>query len=439
MAKRLYQPINTLYSDISESTRNLNKDNIYNEIDMLKLAFSELNTFNSNAKLKLIQFDEVSKAFNFRSYLENSQGKKDFIQDHPYLFDKDGNCFCEMLILKSDFSHMVMSVDEKMLFHLNLQEVLRMYLQSSMKGVLTKIEDDNLVLLYRGNERENFEQIRKILTDTVIKLTNGNAYFSVSQPIYNANEILIQYPICRELVTTSYFFSWKNEIITADEIENSNDVDDIHNMLLDINASFIRCIVSENKSCIDTIFKKLETEVGKIKNSSTAKDVFNRILVELDHEFHFSSFIETNLLQALYENKTLLDMMNFIKKLLLQVSQQYGSNDAKENNYCELAKKYLDDNYMNDMNITDTADYLNISYSYLSKIFRARTGSTLTDYLNNVRIEKSKEYLANTFLTLGEISEKLGYNNVQSYQRFFKKYVNITPGDYRKLHSSKKS
>lgn len=91
---------------------------------------------------------------------------------------------------------------------------------------------------------------------------------------------------------------------------------------------------------------------------------------------------------------------------------------------------------MKDMNITDTADFLNISYSYLSKIFRARTGVTLTDYLNNVRIEKSKEYLANTFMTLTEISEKVGYNNVQSYQRFFKKYINITPGDYRKLHQS---
>jgi YesN/AraC family two-component response regulator len=62
---------------------------------------------------------------------------------------------------------------------------------------------------------------------------------------------------------------------------------------------------------------------------------------------------------------------------------------------------------------------------------------TLTDYLNNNRIEKSKDYLANTFLTLCEISEKVGYNNVQSYQRFFKKYINITPGDYRKLHTTK--
>jgi AraC-like DNA-binding protein len=438
MAKRLYQPINTLYSDISENTRNLNKSNIYDEIDMLKLAFSELSTFNANAKLKLVQFDEINKAFNFRSFLENPRDKKDFLRDHPYLFDEEGNCYCEMLILKFDIADMLMSLEEETLFLLNLQEVLRTYLQSSMKGVLTRAEDDNLILLYRSNERENLEQTRKILTNTIIKLTHENAYFGLSQPIQNVGEIITQYQICCDLIKASYFFDWKNKVITAEMIENPKNMNDIYNMLININASFIRCIVSQDESGMAELFKKLEVELRKIKNFSQVKDIYNRILVELDHEFHFSSFIETNLLQALNDNKTLVAMMNFIKNLLMQVSQQYGNNDAKENNYCELAMEYLDKHYMNDMNITDTADHLNISYSYLSKVFRARTGMTLTDYLNTTRIEKSKDYLTNTFLNLSEISKEVGYNNVQSYQRFFKKYVNITPGDYRKLHENKK-
>lgn len=91
---------------------------------------------------------------------------------------------------------------------------------------------------------------------------------------------------------------------------------------------------------------------------------------------------------------------------------------------------------MRDLNITDVADHLSISYSYLSKIFRIRTDYTLSDYLNNYRIEKSKIYLKESRLTLNEIAEKVGYNNVQSYQRFFKKHVSITPGKYRKLHNS---
>jgi YesN/AraC family two-component response regulator len=291
--------------------------------------------------------------------------------------------------------------------------------------------------LYQEKEDESLAQTRKILTDTVRNATNENAYFAISQPINMIDEVIPAYHVCRDLITNSYFFDWKNELITQDHIQVSNDTEIMNNKLLYFNASFIRCIVSQNESEIAILFDELEAVLLKIKNASQVKDFYNRFMVELDHEFHFSKLMETGILQASYENKTLVQMMHFSKMLLKKVSNQYGNNDAKENNYCELAKTYLEENHMKDMNITDTADHLDISYSYLSKIFRARTGVTLTDYLNHVRIEKSKEYLSNTFLTLTEISEKVGYNNVQSYQRFFKKYVNITPGDYRKLQQGK--
>lgn len=437
MAKRLYHPIDTLYSDIAENTKGLSQENVSNEIDMLKHVFSEMNAFNSNAKLKLMQFDEISKTIRFRNFLENAQRQQDFLQDHPYLFGESGDCLCEILLLKLDVPNMGMSTDDEVLFRLNLEEVLRTYLQSSLKGVLTKIEEDNMVLLYSGSEEEDLKQTRMVLTDTVFKLTEQNAFFAISQTVKNIEEVIPQYHCCLELIKNAYFFNWKNQIITADKVTKGRDIDDIYRMLLNINTAFIRSIVSQNPNEIENLVGQLESELRKINNSSQVKDVCSRIVVDLDNEFHFAKYTEANLLQALNDNKTLPGMIAFISNLLRQVNSQYGNNNAKEHNYCEAAKKYMDENYMRDMNITDVADYLNISYSYLSKIFRAKVELTLTDYFNNIRIEKSKEYLANTSLTLCEICEKIGYNNVQSYQRFFKKYVNITPGDYRKLHDNK--
>lgn len=435
MAKRLYQPINALYTEITDNSNNFQNENVYDEINMLKQVFLEMNTFNSNAKLHLKQFDEISKTFRFRNYLEHYQCQKDFLQDHPFLFDENGDGLCEMLLIKIDVSNKGMSIDEEMLFSLNLQEVLRTYLQSSMKGILTKIKEDNLVLLYIGNERESLMQTRKVITDTVIKLTDQNAYFAISRPIGEIDEIIPQYHICLDLIFNTYFFNLKNEIITDERFVKYKESDDIYNTLLNMNTAFIRSIVSQNEMEVDNLFEQLRSQLSSLQNASQVKEICTRILVNLDHELHFSKLLEINLIQALNDIKTLVDLMEFIKKMLESVSNQYKNSDAKENNYCELAKKYLDENYMIDMNITDVADHLDISYSYLSRIFRTRTGITLTDYLNSVRINKSKEYLNNTFLTLSEISEKVGYNNVQSYQRFFKKYMNLTPGDFRKLYT----
>jgi AraC-like DNA-binding protein len=435
MAKRLYHPINTLYSDIADNTINLHKENVSDEIDMLKHVFSEMNAFNSNAILTLKQFDEMSKSFHFRSFLEHCQCRSDFIKDHPYLFDSEGYGLCEMLIIKLDITDMNLSVEDEMLFRLNLQEVLRTYLQSSMKGILTKIENDNFALLYLGDEKESIIQTRKVLTDTVVKLTNNNAYFAISQPVLNVEDIIPQFHICLDLIEAAYFFCWKNDVVTCERLKEVRESEDIYNLMLKVNTSLIRSIVSQNETEIDNILLQLGDELKKIQNATQVKDICNRIVLELDHEFHFNKVIDINLLQSLNDSKTLTDMLNFIRDLLKQVSKQYGNNDVRENNYCELAKKYLEENYMRDMNIIDVADHLDISYSYLSKIFRIKTGVTLTDFLNNTRIEKSKILLATTFLTLNDIAEKVGYNNVQSYQRFFKKYLNITPGDYRRLHN----
>ena len=437
MAKRLYQPINMLYSDFSNGTKLLQKEDIHDEIELLKHIFSEMNTFNSNAKLKLKQFDEITRAFRFRNFLERNQSLKDFMKDHPYLFDGNGNGLCEMLVLKLDMTAREMPTEEEMLFRLNLQEVLRTYLQSSLKGILTKNSHDHLVLLYRIHEGQDAEQIRRVLTDTTIKLTNEGAYFALSKPIRKAEEILSQYQILLQLIETAYFLGWNYEIITEERIEKSENSDEKYDTILNIKASFISAVVSQDRTEADKLFEKLENELRPLSEASRIKDICGRIMVDLDHEFHFSKSLGDNLLKALNENETLPHMLVFMKNILEQVCSQYGRNDAKENHYCELAKKYLDENYMRDMNITDVADHLDISYSYLSKIFRTKTGTTLTDYLNNARIEKSKEYLANTFLNIAQISEKVGYNNAQSYQRFFKKYMNITPGDYRKLHTNR--
>jgi AraC-like DNA-binding protein/uncharacterized protein YbcI len=435
MAKKLYHPINALYSDIADNAANLQEENTHDEIDMLKHVFAEMNAFNSNAKQNLKQFDEISKIFRFRNFLEHYQCKADFLSDHPYLFDSNEYSQCELLLIKFDITHMNFTKEEEMVFRLNLQEVLLTYLQSSMKGILTKTENDVLVLLYHGNERESISQTRTVLSDTVIKLSENSAYFAVSQPIVSVEDILSQYSSCLELVDASYFFSWKNELITSDRIAEAQENDDLNHMLLRVNTSLIRSIVSQKEHEIEAIFQILEHDLRQIHNAVQARDICNQIVIELDHEFHFNKALSINFLQSLNENKILTDLLSYMCRLLTQLSRQFGKNDARENNYCELAKKYLDENYMRDMNIIDVADQLDISYSYLSKIFRIKTGVTLTDYLNKVRIENSKEYLEKTFLTLNEIAEKVGYNNVQSYQRFFKKYMNITPGDYRRLHN----
>jgi len=64
-------------------------------------------------------------------------------------------------------------------------------------------------------------------------------------------------------------------------------------------------------------------------------------------------------------------------------------------------------------------------------MFKKETGQTFINYLNNYKIEKSKNLLENTNMTLLDISLEVGFNNQSYYSTIFKKYTNMTPLEYR--------
>ncbi len=96
------------------------------------------------------------------------------------------------------------------------------------------------------------------------------------------------------------------------------------------------------------------------------------------------------------------------------------------------AISYLRENLGGRLSLEDLAQHVGLSRSYLSTIFKSELGLTFTDYLNRMRVEKSRELLLNPALTLADIASLVGYSD-QSY--FTKKFVQLTgqsPGQYRK-------
>jgi AraC-like DNA-binding protein len=78
-----------------------------------------------------------------------------------------------------------------------------------------------------------------------------------------------------------------------------------------------------------------------------------------------------------------------------------------------------------------------LSYSHVRKIFHDETKDNIVNYINKLRIEEAKRLLRETDQTINEIALSLGYNNNQSFNRFFKKYEGVTPGEFRNIKHDK--
>lgn len=111
---------------------------------------------------------------------------------------------------------------------------------------------------------------------------------------------------------------------------------------------------------------------------------------------------------------------------LLQSQSVYAGDDVIEN-----IKVYMERNYQKDI----TQEYISylfyINRSYLSTLFKARTGEKFVDYLNSIRIEKAKELLAGSQRKMYQVARAVGYDNVKYFFRVFKKKTGITPEQYR--------
>ncbi len=95
---------------------------------------------------------------------------------------------------------------------------------------------------------------------------------------------------------------------------------------------------------------------------------------------------------------------------------------------------YIQRNFAEDITAEDLAKNVSLSLYYFSRSFKAIAGKSFKEYLNFVRITRSKQLLASTDKPITEIATECGFNSVSHFIVTYKKLQNTTPLAYRKSH-----
>lgn len=97
----------------------------------------------------------------------------------------------------------------------------------------------------------------------------------------------------------------------------------------------------------------------------------------------------------------------------------------------QFMKDYIEENYSESITLTDAAALLYRSVPYLSTKFKKAVGYSFTEYLVRVRLEKAKEMIRKSNVSLKRISDAVGYSDYAQFSKIFKKYYHESPSDYR--------
>jgi two-component response regulator len=94
-------------------------------------------------------------------------------------------------------------------------------------------------------------------------------------------------------------------------------------------------------------------------------------------------------------------------------------------------QKYIEDNYMGKLTLSQIANEVHANGSYLSHLYKAKTGQNLFDAINKMKLKKAKEYLLQG-KRVSDIALMVGFEDVSYFSRVFKKYENCSPREYEK-------
>lgn len=111
--------------------------------------------------------------------------------------------------------------------------------------------------------------------------------------------------------------------------------------------------------------------------------------------------------------------------------------DTRSSQLRSISQKVKDivvDEFATDLTLEQCAARLNYHPSYIRQVFRKETGMNFSDYLAEFRLGMAKKWLLDTDMKIGEIADKLKYNNAQNFIRYFRKMEGMTPGQYREEH-----
>ncbi|MDF2926946.1 MAG: hypothetical protein K0R57_5860 [Paenibacillaceae bacterium] len=137
---------------------------------------------------------------------------------------------------------------------------------------------------------------------------------------------------------------------------------------------------------------------------------------------------------SLNQYDSLEDMKGFMLSMLQEYMEQirHKRNSREKNDLIVKVLDYIHGNFGRaDLSLNLLAEVFHVSVSHLSKLFKEQTESNFIDYLMNLRINQAKRLLWETDSKIRDIAEAVGYSNVNTFIRIFKKLTALTPSEFR--------
>lgn len=145
--------------------------------------------------------------------------------------------------------------------------------------------------------------------------------------------------------------------------------------------------------------------------------------------------IRKDLIYGFYRCTTTSEVFGFLRKYISDLIENFEKKkETKEQKPITEAKKYIQEHYQEPLKLEDVSKHIGFNATYFSSVFKKETGKNFLDYVTELRMNKAKQLLCSGEMSVNDVAEAVGYQDLKYFSRLFKKNAGISPSDYKKMY-----
>lgn len=293
---------------------------------------------------------------------------------------------------------------------------------------------ERVVILFKLKNKTKGKDEEKHCLDNLLYTINNNysikCVIGIGKYVNQPENIKYSYSQSLDSCTFKTIKGW-NCIINYSDINISISNND--NISYDINQNYVmELFAQKNIDDLMVYFTDMLNIYGSVTrhNDKILYSIYYQIIAYLN-SYMFNNKIYEDIsihVPDIMNVDTIDEMKENINNLLYKIISYLCT---QQNAIIQKVSKYIDDNYYKDLSLSHVAEVMHFNSSYLSRKFKMYHNATFSSYLINVRMKNASKLLIDTNDNIITIANKVGYHNISSFNKCFRKVYGCSPSAYR--------
>lgn len=317
---------------------------------------------------------------------------------------------------------------------IGLENIIKEKLKSYCNEIDIIIVKNYIALLFKDFRSTRVEKTLEDLNGKIYSELNTKLFIVIGENVRKASEINKSYKSAEYLMKYKFLYLDK-EIISSKNLESNIEKS---NICIDNERMYSYVEVNDYEQ-IDLAFKSMKSYFISNKYLEedikiTAIKIFLELKEKLLKDYEIENSIHPDkeeIIREINARKSLNDLIAYLCDNFILMAKKIGEKSS--DSIIKKMVNYINKNYYKDLKLEGLASIFNYNSAYLGKLFKNEIGENFNTYLDKVRIEKAKVLLVEEQLKVYQVSEKVGYKNIDYFHSKFRKYVGMSPMNYKKI------